>query len=117
LASVPSRGDVWWVNLDPTVGHEQGRKRPSVIVSTNKFNQGPSSLVMVVPITTKNRELNTWVPVEPPEGGLREPSFVMCDQLRTISRNRLLDEGALGSMTPGTMKRIVEIISILLEIR
>ena len=51
-----NRGDIWLVNLDPVAGHEQGRTRPAIIVSANAFNNGPSQLVTVIPITSKARE-------------------------------------------------------------
>jgi PemK-like, MazF-like toxin of type II toxin-antitoxin system len=49
----PVRGEVWDVDLKPVLGHEQGRIRPALIVSVDQFNQGPSGLVIVVPMTTE----------------------------------------------------------------
>lgn len=116
MAALPNRGEVWWVDLSPTRGHEQRGNRPAVVVSTNKFNQGASNLVMVTPLTRTERNLPTWVRIDPPEGGVTDPSFAMCDQLRSISRDRLLDAAAVGTVAPGTMRRIIEIISILLQL-
>ena len=61
----PVRGEVWDVNLDPVLGDEQGGKRPALVVSVNEFNQGPSGLVTVVPITSKDRGVRSRVAIEP----------------------------------------------------
>ena len=66
----PVRGEVWNVNLDPVRGHEQGGGRPAVIVSVDQFNQGPSGLVIVVPITSKDKNIRSQVAIEAGEGGL-----------------------------------------------
>jgi mRNA-degrading endonuclease toxin of MazEF toxin-antitoxin module len=73
----PVRGEVWEVNLNPTVGHEQAGRRPALIVSDNALNSGPRGLVVVVPITGTARGLPTHVPVVPPHGGLTKPSVIM----------------------------------------
>jgi mRNA interferase MazF len=77
------------VDLEPVRGHEQGRVRPALIVSNNVVNHGPSGLVTIVPMTTKARPLRSFLKVEPPEGGVQKTSYVICDQVRTISAERL----------------------------
>ena len=49
----PSRGQVWFLNLDPTEGREQSGSRPALVISVNAFNQGPAGLVVVLPVTSK----------------------------------------------------------------
>jgi mRNA interferase MazF len=90
-ASSPQRGDVWLANLDPTFGHEQSGRRPVLVVSVDPFNAGLSGLVVVLPITSRIRPLPLHVPVNPPEGGLRIPSAILCDAVRSIDRGRLID--------------------------
>jgi mRNA interferase MazF len=85
----PVRGEVWIVNLHPIVGHEQRGVRPALVVSTDRFNRSPAGLLMIAPITSTDRVVVAHVPVHPPEGGLAKTSFVMTDQLRTISSLRL----------------------------
>jgi mRNA interferase MazF len=102
MSSVPSpqRGDVWLADLDPTFGHEQGGRRPVLVVSIDPFNAGLSGLVVVLPLTTRIRRLPLHVPVSPPEGGLRLPSVILCDAARFIDRRRLIDHwGAAGAAT------------------
>ena len=60
-----------------------------LIVSTDQFNQGRARLVVAVPFTTRKRDLPIHVEVRPPDGGLREVSFAMCEQVRSIAIDRL----------------------------
>ena len=85
----PYRGQIWWVNLDPVVGHEQAKKRPCIVISDNIFNTGSSGLVVIIPITSKFKKLSWLVKIEPPEGGLHIISYVLCHQIRTVSLKRL----------------------------
>ena len=50
-----SRGDVWLIHLDPTKGREQKGTRPGLIVSVDEMNHGPADLVVVLPITSKEK--------------------------------------------------------------
>ncbi len=81
----PSRGDVWLADLDPVFGHEQGGRRPVLVLSSDPFNSGRAGLVVVLPITTKTRALPLHILVQPPEGGLRLPSAILCDAIRSIA--------------------------------
>ena len=62
----PTRGEIWEVDLNPTVGREQSGRRPALIVSDNALNSGPRGLVVVIPVTGTFRGLPTHVPVAPP---------------------------------------------------
>lgn len=108
----PSRGEVWLVNLDPVRGHEQAGRRPGVVMSVAPFNHGPAGLVFIVPITTRDRGIPLHVEASPPEGGLRERSFVKCEDLRSISKDRLVE--CWGTLSPGTIASIEERLRILL---
>jgi mRNA interferase MazF len=105
---------VWLVDLDPVRGHEQGRKRPALVVSTDRYNRGPARLVVVAPITTTDRGVPLHVAVSPPEGGLRERSYVMCDAVRSISKERLIR--SWGDVEPRTMDLVSDRLRILLEL-
>jgi mRNA interferase MazF len=80
---------VWLADLEPTQGREQSGERPVLIVSTDRFNQGRSQLVVAVPFTTRRRDLPIHVEVRPPDGGLRDISFAMCEQVRTLAVDQL----------------------------
>ena len=101
---VPQRGEVWFADLDPSFGHEQGGTRPVLVISVDTFNQGLSGLVVVAPITTHRRPLPLHVPVDPPDGGLRYPSVVLCDAVRSIDRRRLT--ARWGSISAAVMTTV-----------
>ena len=77
-----------------------------LIVSADPFNQGRSHLVIAVPFTTRERGLPVHVEVRPPDGGLRDVSFAMCEQVRSLAAERL-GPGPLGSV-PSTVLDSVE---------
>jgi len=81
---------VWLVELDPTRGHEQGGTRPALVVSVDKFNRGAADLVVILPITTKDKGIASHVRIEPQKHGLRELSFIKCEDVRSISKKRLV---------------------------
>ena len=56
----------------------------------DEFNHGPAELVVVVPITSRAKGIPFHVPIEPPEGGLKSKSFMKCEDLRSVSRERLV---------------------------
>lgn len=69
---------------------------------------------MVLPVTRTQRGIPFHVEVRPPEGGLRSTSYVLCDQIRTVAKERL---GARrGELTAPTMHRIVERLRVLLDL-
>lgn len=109
-----SRGEVCYACLDPVEGHEQGRSRPVLIVSDDKINKGPSDLCIVLPITTKNRGVPGHIEVEPPEGGLKIKSYVMCEQIRCISRQRL--KGSYGFVGESVMEEVEKYVRIFLKL-
>ena len=99
------RGDVYRADLDPVQGSEQGGVRPVVIVQNDLGNQ-TSPTVIVAPLTSQRKKLlqKTHVEVLPPEGGLKYPSLVLSEQLRTLEKTRL--SRYLGAFSPDTLKRV-----------
>ncbi|MFO8056917.1 MAG: type II toxin-antitoxin system PemK/MazF family toxin [bacterium] len=108
------RGDIWRADLDPTTGHEQGRTRPCLIMSENSFNNGPANLVIIIPLTTTNRSIPLHVEIHPTEGGISNTSYILCDQLRTISTTRLKE--CWGQVSDDTMieveKRVRQLLGL-----
>ena len=106
MAARPSRGEVWEVDLGPTRGHEQAGRRPGLVVSTDRFNHGPAGLVVVLPITTAPKGIPLHVQVEPPEGGVRERSYVKVEDVRSVSTARLGERwGRVSSETVAAVDR------------
>jgi mRNA interferase MazF len=108
----PSRGEVWIVSLDPSRGREQAGNRPALVFSVDLFNHGPADLVAVLPITSKSKGIPFHVPIKPPDGGLKLESFAKCEDIRSISKERLLQR--LGSVGPKTMEAAEYRVRILL---
>ena len=110
----PSRGEIWFVDLDPTQGREQRGRRPALVVSADLFNSGRAGLVIVAPVTSKGKGIPTHIRIDPPEGGLDKVSFAMCEAIRSISKERLLEY--LGKVNTNTMDDVEEKICYLLNL-
>lgn len=110
----PLRGDIWWVDLDPIRGLEQAGRRPALVVSVDAFNHGPRGLVWVLPLTRTRRPYPFHVEVLPEESGLGESSYIMCEQLRAISINRLLGAASVGRVGAATLARVEQLVHTLL---
>ena len=81
----PIRGEVYWVNLDPTIGSEISKPRPAVIVSINVLNARRNT-VIVIPLSSKGVHRPPLV-VDVRSAG--EDSTARIDQIRTIDKARL----------------------------
>jgi mRNA interferase MazF len=110
----PKRGEVWWVVLDPTRGREQAGRRPALVLSADVLNTSAAGIVSILPITSRDRGIRSHVAMQPPEGGLAVPSWVLCEQVRTISRERLL--GRIGAVTPRTLDAVSDRVRVLLDL-
>ncbi len=111
-ATQPSRGEVWLVNLNPVRGHEQAGTRPALIISEDVFNHGPAGLVVVVPLTTRERRVPLHVAIDPPQGGVQERSFAKCEDVRSISSERLIERW--GQVSEETLQAVEDRLRILL---
>ena len=112
----PNRGEIWLADLGIGRGHEQSGQRPVLVVSDDAFNHGFAGLVMVVPLTSKTKKsknIPAHIPVVPPEGGLKSPSVCLCDQLRTISKDRL-GKAPWGIVSAATLTEVEKTLRVLL---
>lgn len=82
-------GDVWHTDFSPSFGHEQDGPRPALIVSADDYNDLDSEMLLVIPITTTDWGFPWHVKIEPTEGGVSAPSYIMCEQVRACSTLRL----------------------------
>ena len=112
--NIPSRGEVWTVNLNPVRGHEQAGHRPCLVISVDIFNHGPAGLVVIIPITTKEKGIPFHVAISPPEGGVSKKSFIKCEDIRSVSTERL--SKCLGTVSLETLKAVEERLKILLDL-
>ena len=79
------RGEVWWVNFDPSVGSEIRKIRPAVIISNDASNSNASRL-QVVPLSSKIEKLYPCEAYVTVNGAM---SKAMADQVATVSKQRL----------------------------
>lgn len=105
--SRPRRGDVWLVDFGSPIGREQAGRRPAVIVSDDLMNGGPSGLVIVVPLTSTQRDLPSHVEIDL-AAGLDAPSYAKCEDVKSISTDRLVHLiGAVGQIEIDQMTMIL----------
>jgi len=104
------RGEVWWINFDPSVGGKIRKKRPAVIVSNNAANQFLNR-IQVVPLTSSVGKLypsETYVTLR------GKKAKAMADQLTTVSKKRLINKAE--TLSKGKMEGIERTIIIQLAL-
>jgi len=81
-------GVVAWASLEPVRGREQGGHRPVLVVASSGYLDAVTTLAIILPITTVDRGWPNHIRVEGPSG-LDRPSWIMSEQPRTLSRDRI----------------------------
>lgn len=110
MNNFPKRGDVYWVNLDPTVGTEINKKRPCLIISCNEGNE-VSSRVTVAAITSS---VKTVYPFQVKIRMKNKDGKVLLNQIRTIDKQRL--DGKIGFLEKEIMSQVDKAIKIALAL-
>lgn len=108
----PRWAEVWDVDFGVPLGHEQGKKRPAVVVSANWFNETRAELHLVVPISSTLRGIGTHYRIDPPSGGLDAPSEAMCEHLRSVAADRFVSKR--GSLSREQMDELAKRIKLLI---
>ena len=100
------RGQIWLVDWSPGRGSEQLGKRPAVVIQTDAANSNPRyPNTIVLTLSSKGLPVATHVPIEPDAGnGLRVQCWVKCEQVLTISKQRLYQKW--GRLTPTAMSAV-----------
>ena len=108
------RGDVYWADLSPVLGAEEGGMRPVVIVSNDTANSSMQTVIAVV-ITSKSLSLTpTRVPLSALSVGVSKDSVILTEQLRTLDRQRLKEK--IGALDENTIKKVDNALRITLEL-
>lgn len=102
------------VDFGEPVGHEQGCRRPAVVVSADRLNGSRAGLVIVVPITTTRRQLPSHVEIDSPGTGLRAVSYAKAEDIKSVSVERLVRR--LGAVPPDVSRRLSRVIKLLLDL-
>jgi len=97
--------DIYWANLNPTVGREQAGHRPVLIVSNDIENQ--MDIVTVIPITSKKKGRRIY-PNEVPIMLNEKEAILLCHQIRSISKNRL--DRHITSLDEESRARVVDVL-------
>lgn len=85
-----------------------------MIISVDLFNSGPADLIVVLPITSQAKGIPFHVPLHPPEGGVTKVSFIKCEDIRSISKERLIRR--FGSVSDKTIDAVDDRLRILLDL-
>lgn len=109
------RGDVYWADLQPTVGSEQGGVRPVMILQNDKGNYF-SSTVIIAPMTAKTGKHNLpiHVTVYAGEAGIGRTSMVLLEQIRVLDKSRLGEY--IGHLEAGRMKDVEYAMAVSLRL-
>lgn len=112
--SIPLRGEIWEVDLNPTQGREQAGQRPALVVSADQFNRSRAELVIVLPITSQDKGIPFHVRIDKREGGVMKTSFVKPEDVRSISKDRLI--ARWGKVSPATLHEVEDRLRLLFNI-
>jgi len=105
------RGDVYFADLSPVVGSEQGGQRPVLIVQNDIGNKySPTVIVSAITARISKAKLPTHVEVKKDDVGLLKDSVVLLEQVRTIDKRRLIQK--LGALDKETMVLVDEALMI-----
>jgi mRNA interferase MazF len=99
------RGDIFWADLNPVRGHEQGGMRPVVVISQDIFNER-SGTVIAMAITSQPQRAGFPLTLELTEAKLPKQSWVKISQVRTISTERMGEK--IGHVSAEVLKQLTE---------
>jgi mRNA interferase MazF len=100
------RGEVWLINLDPTVGSEIQKTRPCVVVSPPEMHDHLKTL-LIAPMTTGSKPAPFRIPVT----FEKKKGLILLDQMRSVDKSRLVKK--MGSVSD---KTLTETLSVLQEV-
>jgi mRNA interferase MazF len=108
------RGEIWWVRLPPSDGHEQAGERPAIILQDDAFI-ATLPMVLIVPLTGAlhaARFPGTLVIQPDPRNGLLRPSVALVFQMRALDKHRFLRR--MGELDAATLSQIWALLDNLL---
>lgn len=108
---IVKRGDIYYADLSPVVGSEQGGVRPVLIVQNDIGNRySPTVIAAAITSQTDKTKLPTHIELDCKRCGLSRDSIVLLEQIRTIDKRRLREK--MGSLDAGAMSQVNKALSI-----
>lgn len=104
--------DIWLTDFGEPVGHKQGYTRPSIVISSDMINSNLSEKLIVIPITSKERMINTHIKLST-QTGLSQTSFALIEDIKSISMERLIKH--IGFIDDDILKQIHQILKYMLD--
>ncbi|MDD6847293.1 MAG: type II toxin-antitoxin system PemK/MazF family toxin [Oscillospiraceae bacterium] len=105
------RGEIYYADLSPVVGSEQGGVRPVLIVQNDVGNRySPTVIAAAITSQQSKTKLPTHIPIGGRDCGLQKDSVVLLEQIRTIDKQRLKEK--MGTIDENSMNRVDNAISI-----
>lgn len=105
------RGDIFYADLSPVVGSEQGGIRPVLVIQNDIGNKySPTIIVAAITSQINKAKLPTHVEISAPEYGLPKDSVVLLEQVRTIDKKRLKEK--IGRFNDEMMAKVDECLKI-----
>jgi mRNA interferase MazF len=106
----PRRGEIWWVNLDPTLGSEIKKTRPCIILGTNVLNERRRTVV-ILPLSTAPQAAP---PLLVPVVCAGKPAVAVVDQIRAVAKERL--QRRVDELSPPDLASVEEALRTILEL-
>lgn len=108
---VIKRGDMFYADLSPVVGSEQGGVRPVLVVQNNTGNKfSPTVIVSAITAQINKAKLPTHVEIDSKKYGLQKDSVILLEQIRTIDKKRLREK--IGHLDEKLMELVDEALLI-----
>ena len=108
---IVKRGDIFYADLSPVIGSEQGGVRPVLVIQNDVGNKySPTIIVAAITSQINKARLPTHIEIIAPDFGLPKDSVVLLEQIRTIDKKRLREK--LGRFNEELMRTVDEAIKI-----
>lgn len=116
MTMVVKRGDIFYADLSPVVGSEQGGIRPVIIIQNDIGNKySPTVIVAAITSQINKAKLPTHVEISSEEYGLNKDSVVLLEQIRTLDKKRLKEK--IGRMTDIDMEKVDKALLVSIDLK
>ncbi len=108
---IVKRGDIFYADLSPVIGSEQGGVRPVLVIQNDIGNKySPTIIIAAITSQINTAKLPTHIEINAPEYGLPKDSVVLLEQVRTIDKKRLREK--IGRFSDEMMAKVDECLKI-----